>query len=251
MPPPSIRYCFSLVLLFLIFGCSKPSEKANSSENQPNNHYTSSPIGKADFESQKGDSLQKLLIEQFCAESKGYQKGTWVGLNKCSWAIEKYRLDQTPETIQRNGDELSILIQNGEKLSFIHQNKTSENPILFQLKRYLPDLGYVLIEKINGAACSQHLFVRLSDGKQYSIPGIPYLSPDQKNFILNGGSQECRSTLEYWTLSPQEIQQSWTTSLTGGALEELRWLNEKSFVASHLSTETDNTQKRYISYQLL
>ncbi len=251
MPSNHILYCFSLVILLLGLGCGQPTEKANSSGISTNNFYTATPIGEVDFDSHKGDSLQRLLIEQFCEESKGYQKGTWVGLNKCSWAIEKYRLDQTPETIQRNGDELSIIIQDGKKLSFIHQNKASEKPILFQLKKYLPRLGYALIEKIDGEECAQHLFVRLRDGKQFSITGTPFLSPDKKTFILNGGSKECQSTLEYWTLSSQEIQQVWTTPIEGGPLEELRWLSEKSFVGSQRSTATDSPKKRYTRYNLL
>jgi len=244
------KYCFAFLFLLLSFGCNNNKSKPADADLSSNSHYTAVSIEKADFDLHKGDSLQRLLIEQFCEESKGYQKGTWLGLNKCSWAIEKYRLDQTPETIQRNGEELSILLQDGKKLSFIHQNKEGKQPILFQLKKYLPGLGYVLIEKINGENCTQHLFVSLHDGKQYTVNGTPYLSPDKKNFILNGGIKACKSTLEYWTLSNQQIQQKWTSPLQGGAFEELRWLNEKSFVGSQISEDAQNASKRFTKYNL-
>lgn len=249
--------CFILAL-FLLSSCnSKTNTDPSADQSQgtqvlslQHEHYEGELIDQAVFKRIKGDSLQKLLIQQFCEESKGYQKDVWMGLNKCSWAIEKYRIDQNPDIIQRNGDELSIILPDGSKKSFIHQDQEGRSPIYFQFKRYFPQQKYIVLEKMIEDGCIEHLFVQLQDGQETTLQGIPYFSSTGNEFVLNGKSESCLSTMELWHIKDGKLNKQWGTSLGSEKIEEINWINQHT-VAIHLSSgQDDHDSHRYLSLKL-
>lgn len=226
------RYCLLFLSLYL---CACTSQKEDA-------HFSKREIKAAAFKTVPADSLQKLLVEQFCEESKGYQENTWLGLNRCIWAIEKFRLGQYPELIQRTDHQLRIQLANGKQKVFLHRDLDTDTPTYFQFKRYLPKNGLILLERMSNEVCTQHLFVRLSDGKQTSVSGMPYLGRQERGFILNGGTDTCRSTLEYWTIQEGQIRKQWSEPLGTGKIEELRWVDAGEFVV--------RTESSYARYKL-
>ena len=225
------RYYF-LALLLVLAACSNsesPPSAPSQSTSSPQVHHT--PIKATAFQQVRGDSLQKVLIERFCEESKGYQENTWLGLNQCIWAIEKYRLAQYPELLQRQADTLIIPLVNGSTKRYIHRGLQTETPTYFRFQRYLPQNGLVLLERIDNQQCTQQVLLRLADGQETRLTGWPYFPKNERFFILNGGTEDCRSTLEYWHLQEGQATQKWTQPLTTGPLQEVRWIDDQRFVA--------------------
>ncbi len=176
----------------------------------------------ATFAASPGDSLQKLLIQQFCDESKGYRANTWLGLNKCSWAIEKYRLDHSSNLVQRHGDELHIILPDGAKRSFIH-NKSENEALYYQFHRHLADQGLVCIEKIQENHCPQFLLIQQESGSEQVLEGQPFWSPEGTAFLLQSNDQDCRERLEHWSITTGKAQRDWVVDFPDKALQEVKW----------------------------
>ena len=72
-------------------------------------NLTIKAVSQSNFENQI-DITDKKIIEKFCNQSKGYQQGVWEGENDCSWAIEKHKLEQWKDKVQRSGDTLKLAL---------------------------------------------------------------------------------------------------------------------------------------------
>ncbi len=197
------------------------------------------------FSAAKGDSLQKLLIQQFCDESKGYRANVWLGLNKCSWAIEKYWLDQNPDIIQRNGDELNITLPNGEKMSFIHDLREADQAAYYQFKCYLPQNDFLFIEKIVDKQCPQHLLVNRQSGQQIELNGVPFLAPSGDAFLLQSHQEACRTKLEHWSLQGQQSKRNWAIGKTDWDIKEVKWTSPQEWLIALANQNEEHSKAQF------
>ncbi len=181
-------------------------------------------IDSATFAAGPRDSLQHLLIQQFCEESKGYRANVWLGLNQCSWAIEKYRLDHGPQFVQRHGNELNVVLPDGAKRSFIH-DLASERATYYQFRHYLPRDSLVCIEKIRESACPQLLLVQQRTGTERILDGTSFWSPRADAFLLQCIAPGCGERLEHWSVTGGSVERDWSIDFPANLLREVKWLD--------------------------
>lgn len=209
---------------------------------------TISSISRQKFE-ETPDSEHKMLVEKFCKESKGYQKGIWEGLNDCSWAVEKYKLANLSEWLVRTNDTLTIKLKNGEKKDFIHDKSNPDQILYFQFKDFLQDINFFVVEAIQNGKCRVSHLVSASDGSSFQINGTLFFSDDQGTFLASSFSKElpmnCTNKIELYKIANSQLEKIWHIPTGDWGVTEARFIHQKEFLMEQSTTGIPPEYKHY------
>lgn len=186
------------------------------------------------FQQQTINSENRLLVEKFCTESKGYQQDIWKGMNDCSWAIEKFKLEQYPELIKRNEDLLTLQLENGETYELKHDTKKN-SLTYYQLKDYHPKAKLFTIEVNQTNQCPNYWLINAVDGKKTSLKAYPHLNPSGESLLAISGSNknklDCQAHIEFMNLKDGQLDRRWTYEPVGWYPTQVEWTpNGKLFI---------------------
>ena len=246
---------FSLLFLALMACKTKtnPNQTTTSFSEEvdiPGGQLVIEELPAKDFDLVAGDSLKKILIQRFCDESKGYQQNTWLGLNKCSWAIEKYLLEQLDGKASRQGNDLTLSLKSGKIIHFTHDTTATSSGIYYQFQKYLPADGYFVIEKLSDEDCPEALLIQAEQGTEARLEGIPHFAPDGKSFFLNGAKDHCLSTVEYWVFADGVPQKVWSIDRPDWHIREIKWGSDHEYLLALANEKEDLKSNKFLSLKL-
>ncbi len=259
------------ILFLLVVGCSP--EKENTAESVPelanipdnirkkieNIKYLDSAnfakvnanvsaISKTKFD-KTASSEHKMLVEKFCKNSKGYQKGVWENQNDCSWAIEKSKLELFSEWVSRFGDTLVVTLKNGEKIDFVNDRSNPDQVLYYQFKNYLQDQNIFVVEAIQKGKCRLSKLIKADDGSSFSINGIVYFSKDQNTFLAATFNNElplhCTNKIELYKIANAQLEKIWHIPTGDWGASDAKFLSQKEILLEQSTTDIPLEYKRY------
>ena len=192
---------------------------------------------------------QNILAENFCKESKGYQKGSWEGQNDCSWAVELNSLERFAEWVTRIDDLLVIKLKNGQPVRLTHDKSNPDQILYFQFKNYLKEAGFFLVEAIQKGKCRVSYLINANSGISYTFDGIVYFSEDQVNFLSATFNNEfplnCNNKIGLFKISNEQIEKIWHIPTGDWGVTEVRFINQKEFLLEQSTTGIPSEYKHY------
>jgi len=230
------------VLLILSFSCANNTDSNTSTTTQEADATPSlsqpkmTTIGAGVYEAALDASLKDMPIDRLCQESKGYKNHLWEGMNKCSWAVEKFRIDQNKDKVQRNGDQLQLLISDsGRQIELTHLKATSEQraATFYQFQGYLPKADTYYLEVFRGNQCPQFWMINATTGARTSFNGRPVFNDLQDAFMMSTAvpkNASCPNELSFWKLVDQTFTQQWSVQ-PEHACYDLIWASKNQWQA--------------------
>lgn len=195
-------------------------------------------------------SEHEMLVERFCKESKGYQKGIWEGLNDCSWAVEKYKLANLSEKLMRTNDTLVIKLKNGENKEFIHDKSNPGQILYFQFKHDLQNINFFVVEAIQNGKCRVSHLVNATDGTSFQINGTLYFSNDHGTFLASSFSKElpmnCTNKIELYKIANGQLEKIWHIPTGDWGATEARFIHPNEFLMEQSTTGIPPEFKHYV-----
>ena len=241
-----MRFKLTLItLLFVVISC-KTERTSDSMKDNPKTHALGQNVvsnGKSFkiFEIKKSEYLEAAadleysnLAEKFCNDSKGYQSREWLGMNDCSWAIEKYQIEENP-LISRDGNQLTLKIGDQHAQRIEHD---LENEIFYQFKHHLVDQDLFVIEEIKNGSCSKSHLISLKDKKTKIIDGVvrPMRNGKQAFLIV------CNNTIKsVGDLTMDELGYSWELAFKPNEVLDLKVPEKGKILLKLKQTESNNT----------
>lgn len=196
----------------------------------------------------------KIPAERFFKKSRGYQQATWKGENNCSWAIEKYRLNNFSDRISRHGDTLVVKLKNGEKMEFHHDHSNPEQILYFQFKNYLPKAGFAVVESFQNGKCPDSFLIDINDGNSYPINGSLYFSDDESAFFAASFNSEpplrCNNKIEFYTISNGQLEKKWHVPTGDWGATDIVFINPQKILMEQSVTGVPAQYNRYAELSL-
>ncbi len=206
-----------LVLSLFFIGCTSKSSSEKVDSDQ------SSTISKASFLQTKMISLDSYKtatvnssdispVDRLCKESKGYNKNEWEGINECSWAVEKFQLEQHSNLVKRSGHQLILELADGPK-TFSHSFDEGEPRTFYQFKNHHDKANLFCIAKYIENSCPQYLLIQKNNGHTESYDGLPVFNSNQDAFLLSTASKSissCKNELQYWKITDGKAAKVWS-----------------------------------------
>lgn len=156
----------------------------------------------------------------------------------CAKKIEKLQLKKYPNLVQRKGHRLTVQLANGKnKVYRTAKGDSYETSIAYFFRDYLPELGYILMEKMyyEGDAA---LLVNAATGKEYSFENLPVFSPNSQHFAVADIGGYSTDTVEIWRAEKdrliREAAFSWQDE------SDSKWLDNERFQVYNISTNQNN-----------
>lgn len=188
-------------------------------------NLTLSDISQQDFEAIPYPDVDFRKSRQLCEQSKGYQANQWEGLNECSWAEEKEKINAFKELVRRKDKQLFLKTSTGE-ISFQHSPKAKEGATFYRFKDYISTSNYYLIEEIINGQCLNARLVSGVDGQAFTFKGMLTPFPDGIHFIvyyLNPiGAANCSNKLEYYEIGAEGILKKWHVPFQNHRVQDLK-----------------------------
>ncbi len=96
---------------------------------------------------------------------------------------EMLRIERFEENVRREGDTLYLKVESGAYLAF-KDTQSCEPPLPcdYEFVDYYGDLGFYLIF-VGYYEGEDYVMISNKDGKEYSVKGLPRLSPDKERFV--------------------------------------------------------------------
>ena len=225
----------------------KREAKAEHSVKLPNATLNFFSINKDDFENFEEKNEEKILIERFCEESKGYQSNVWEGENECGWAIEKYKIEQDQALVSRAGDILTIQLENGKSTSFKNILSKTDKDRTFRYKRHLKKSNYFLIEELRpNASCPIYVLLNAHTGTRNFLMGTPNIAKDETAIITSSAkstTSSCSNKIEYWSLGKENIKKEWEHVPSDWGVHELKWAKQNELYIAQITPEEKTPSK--------
>ena len=177
-----ITGAIGLTFSLLLFSCQSKGPTDTNSESA-NNNIEVAQKGYEDGSVGQLDSLDLL-----CAASKLYKKEEWDEENHCRWALEKRVLSQIPEYAKRSGDKLSLQVDNGQWLDFVHDSSDPAKARYFQFRKHLATPHYYILTQLQAGECHLNWFVDGKEGARNFFPGQIWKHPVFDVFITGSAA---------------------------------------------------------------
>lgn len=232
---------------------NKQEAKAEQSIKLPNATLSFFPIDKNDFERFEEKNEEKILIERFCEESKGYQSNVWEGENECGWAIEKYKIEQDKAFVSREDALLTIKLENGKETTFKNIVSKTDKDRTFRYKRHLKKSNYFLIEELRpNASCPIYVLLNAHTGTRNFLMGTPDIAKDEMAIITSSAknnTSSCSNKIEYWSLGKENIKKEWEHMPSDWGVHDLKWAKQNELYIAQITPE-DKTPSKFTKIRI-
>ncbi len=261
--PWSFKVSNLLFLMFFLFACSdenndKSSDATDLSKNDSYSLIEPSLLEKAnlkltlinqeDFEEIPYPENSFQASKNNCEASKGYNADQWEGLNLCSWAVEKEKINFYKTFVSRIEDQLILNTENG-KIRLNHKIETNEDPTYYQFKDYISSSNYYLIEEITNQQCLHSKLISSKEGNTHRFKGTLSLSENGLFFIVYTSTiirdLKCPNKIEFYEFKDSGIEKKWHLPLKNQRIKDLKFVKNK---AIYIAFSKNNDQTNRLKY---
>ncbi len=202
------------ICLILWIGCGNekaPSTTSGETATEVNSNAEISNLNASTYKSALDKSLESMPIDRLCKESKGYNQNEWEGKNACAWAVEKYRIEQHKDLVERKEGTLILQLDSGAIEMKHPMDEGTTSDFYYQFNGYIKSANaYYLLAQQKGQ-CPQYWIIDRKDGSKTILNGLPVFNPQQDAFVFSTASiqaNSCSNDVEYWKLKSGKFVKS-------------------------------------------
>ena len=167
-------------------------------------------------------------MDVLCSRSKAYQQAEWKELNHCRWALEKAILAKIPEYAKRNGDRLSLQMDDGKWMALEHAYDESGEDQFFQFRSYLPNPHIFLITQHLATGCPTQWVIDAKSGQKMFFPGYIWQHPELNVFITGKGPEQACGKEAHLIHFTKAGDIKFEKLKLSGALNQVKWTDTQA-----------------------
>lgn len=195
------------------------------------------PIEKKEYVNLKNKDENRNIINKFCSESEGYQMNEWLGMNECGWAVEKYKIEQDKDFVNRKDNTLILKVKEGKDIQLKNVKPGDEDATYYRYRRMIASTFYV-IEVIKNKTCPRYLLFNANTGKRTVLNGIPHFSKNNEYVFLsnfsNSNGKWCPNEILLYQVQNGEWKNQWAHKPANFIVVDAEWLDNETVYVSRM-----------------
>lgn len=236
------NFVFVIMLAIFAMGCASKQEKDKSKNDKDPIAATDEKLGKTDSPKVKSVCTEPTMTaierDSICEGLSSWEK-------ECHDRIENYIIKTHGDWVSRDGETLSLSIENGEDLSFTsnRDQMSIENYVGYSLYNYYPaiDAYVVLVTYYEGIT---NLIINRKSGNSIDVVGDIAVSPDQKRFVVYNKDMETTYTFNgfhVFRVNGNSYEQEHKEGLEWGP-RNARWLSNTEIEFEKITSPYDEAE---------